>query len=100
MTGRALSRCGILAKLTRSGMAVVCKAEDTKLERAVALQPLAAGLVSEEEFRKRLERGAEAAFHDPNVCAAQETAKAALRLRRRSPQTQAVHWELHRRPIR
>jgi len=51
-------------------MGVVYKAEDTKLERPVALKFLPAHLLGNEEVRKRVEREAKsaAALSHPNVC--------------------------------
>ena len=51
-------------------MGVVYRAEDTKLERTVALKFLAPHLVSEEVLRKRFEQEAKAvaALDHPNIC--------------------------------
>ena len=51
-------------------MGAVWLAEDTKLERRVALKFLAAHLVSDEEIRKRFQREAKAAagLSHPNIC--------------------------------
>ena len=50
------------------------KAEDTKLERTVALKFLAAHLLADEESRKRFEREAKAAaaLSHPNICTIHE----------------------------
>ncbi len=55
-------------------MGVVYKAEDTKLERTVALKFLAQHLLNDEEAKERFLREAKAAaaLHHPNVCPVHE----------------------------
>jgi len=70
MIGRTISHYKILSQLGEGGMGVVYKAEDSKLERTVALKFLAPHLVQDSEVRKRFEREAKAAasLSHPNVC--------------------------------
>ena len=74
MVGSTISHYKVLTKLGEGGMGVVYKAEDTSLERPVALKFLAPHLVSDEEIRKRFEREAKAAarLDHPNICTVHE----------------------------
>ena len=74
MTGNTIGRYKILDKLGEGGMGVVYKAEDTKLDRLVALKFLPAHLLGDEEVRKRFEREAKAAagLSHANVCTVYE----------------------------
>jgi len=61
MIGSTISHYKIVAKLGEGGMGVVYKAEDTKLERTVALRLLAQHLLDDEEAK------AAAALDHPNI---------------------------------
>ncbi len=53
MTGQAISHYRVREKLGAGGMDIVYKAEDTKLDRTVALQFLHPGSFDDADSRKR-----------------------------------------------
>jgi pimeloyl-ACP methyl ester carboxylesterase/predicted Ser/Thr protein kinase len=78
LEGKAVSHYRVMEKLGEGGMGVVYRAEDTTLERTVALKFLSSGSFGTEEEKRRFIREAKAAaaLDHPNICTVHEIADA------------------------
>jgi Tol biopolymer transport system component len=78
MIGRTISHYRVTGQLGSGGMGVVYKAEDTRLDRTVALKFLAAHLLESEEHKQRFLREAKAtaSLDHPNICMVHEVGEA------------------------
>jgi serine/threonine protein kinase/Flp pilus assembly protein TadD len=69
MVGSTISHYRVVAKIGEGGMGVVYKAEDTRLERTVALKFLPPHSIDQRHKKRFLEEARNAArLHHPNIC--------------------------------
>src|SRR5216684_6144111 len=74
MSGRIISHYRVVRRLGSGGMGEVLLAEDTQLERLVALKLMSAELAKDQNQRKRFRTEAKAAsgLNHPNICVIHE----------------------------
>ena len=70
MAERMISHYRVLAELGRGGMGVIYRAEDTRLNREVALKLLSDPMLADEDMIRRFQREARAAsaLNHPHIC--------------------------------
>ncbi len=74
LIGQTISQYKILEQLGQGGMGIVYKAQDTRLNRAVAVKFLSPQLLANQEAKQRFlhEAQASAGLDDPNICTVHE----------------------------
>jgi serine/threonine-protein kinase len=79
MIGKTILHYQVIREIGKGGMGIVYKAQDTKLNRTVAIKALAADLIGDEKARIRFLREARAAsaIDHPNICTVYEINEAA-----------------------
>ncbi len=78
LVGQTINQYTVLEKLGEGGMGVVYKAQDSRLDRTVALKFLGSQLLGDAEAKARFLREAKAAagLDHPNVCTVYEVGEA------------------------
>ncbi|MCX6636254.1 MAG: protein kinase [Acidobacteria bacterium] len=101
MIGQTISHYRILEKLGEGGMGVVYKAEDTKLNRTVALKFVPPDAAGDPELRTRFlqEARAAAALSHPNVCTVYEIDEECGFLAMEFVEGETVQARVRRRPL-
>ena len=101
MTGQTISHYRVQEKLGAGGMGIVYKAEDTKLDRTVALKFLHPGSLDDADSRKRFlyEARAAAALNHANICTVYEIDETAGFLAIEYIEGETVEAKRNRRPL-